>query len=125
MSLTLSFNRQNSLEGVLINSIRPYEEGRWLIANNLGTQTFDGRSFTPLQIDGEPFAEYTVDVLQRFGRGRLWIGTIGRGLFLRENGEWRQTSVGATACVQHQFVRWKKQHGQHLDWHPIGSLSLA
>jgi signal transduction histidine kinase/ligand-binding sensor domain-containing protein len=82
------FNRQNGLEGVLINSIRPYEEGRWLIANNLGTQTFDGRSFTPLEIDGEPFAEYTVDVLHD-SAGRLWIGTIGRGLFLRENGEWR------------------------------------
>lgn len=82
------FNRQNDLEGVLVNAIRPYKGDRWLIANNLGTQIFDGRFFAPLEIDGEPFAEYTVDVLHD-SKGRLWIGTIGRGLYLRENGEWR------------------------------------
>jgi signal transduction histidine kinase/ligand-binding sensor domain-containing protein len=75
------YNRQNGLDGILVNAIHPWGKDRWLIANHLGVVIFDGHTFSPLLVDGQPFAYYTVDVMVD-SRDRVWLATIGNGLFM-------------------------------------------
>ena len=67
----------------------PMREGRWLIANNLGTPDFRRALLhAPSKSTASPSrnTRWTCSTIRPDAFGS---GTIGRGLFLRENGEWR------------------------------------
>lgn len=82
------FNRQHGLNGILVNAIHPLNDKEYLIAHNEGVSLFDGTTFRALEIEGEPFTHYTVDVFVD-SRQRIWIGTIGQGLFLHDGQSWQ------------------------------------
>lgn len=87
------FNRQNGLEGILVNAIAPYRGDEKLIATHRGMDVFDGETFRPLEVEGKPFTEYTVDAFPD-SKGRIWLATMGVGLLMQETpgGEWMQLS---------------------------------
>ncbi|MCD8483021.1 MAG: ATP-binding protein, partial [Verrucomicrobia bacterium] len=102
-SLFPFYNRQNGLDGHLVNAITKQMDGTVLVATHSGAFVYDDGSFSPLTLDGAPFAEYLVDAFTD-SVGRLWLATRTRGVLMRdEAGLWHQ--IDRTNGLRTQIAR--------------------
>lgn len=102
-SLFPFYNRQNGLDGHLVNSLTPQADGTVVVATHSGAFVYQEGMFTRLTRNGEVVDQYLVDAFTD-SKGRLWLATRTLGVLMRDtNGDWVQ--IDRSKGLSHRIAR--------------------